>query len=383
MRKIKVLHVLTTTAGGLGQSVLSIILGLDPERFDSSVSFGAGYNVDEYFKNKGFRIIPVRMKRGLSLKNILGFWDLCRLIKKERFDIVHAHSSVAGTLARLGAKLYNVPIVLFTLHGYATLDYQKTPLRPFLWVVEKLLDLCTDYYIAICDYVKVTWLKRRIISPDRVTVIYNGVDPELASLSINNEEKRQSLGIPKSSPIVGTIGLLEKRKGTEFLIRSAPKILRLFPECRFIIIGDGPLHNRLVNLAKRSGVLHAFRFLGWRDDANELIGVMDIFCLPSLREGFSIALLEAMAHGKPIITTPVTGNPEAIIDGETGFLVPVKDYNAISAAVLKLLNNPEKAHETGLKAKKRLNENFTVRKMQQGYNHLYLKMIKESGIENV
>ena len=150
----RVLHVLTTTAGGLGQVVYAILDGLDRREFKVAAAFGPGYPMDQQFRARGIEVFPVRMRRGMNPMNLLGFLDLVRLLRRERFDIVHAHSSIAGVLARAAAKVAGVPTVVFTLHGYATLDFDRSLLRPLLWTIEKLMDRCTDGYVAICRYVK-------------------------------------------------------------------------------------------------------------------------------------------------------------------------------------------------------------------------------------
>ena len=205
----------TTTAGGLGQSILSLVRSLDPERFEVSVAFGPGYPLDQAFMESGLRIFPIRLRRGLKLMNVAGFWDLFRLLRKERFDIVHAHSSEAGVLGRLAAKITGVPVVFFTLHGYASLNYHSAFSRSFLWVVEKLMDTCTHHYVAVSGYVEKIWLQRGIVSPDRVSVIYNGVDPDAIPRPTDPAVMRTRIGLPAGDSVVGSAALLEPRKGME------------------------------------------------------------------------------------------------------------------------------------------------------------------------
>lgn len=380
MTRIKILHVLTVTAGGLGQSVLSIVTGLDPARFDVAVCFGPGYPMDRRFTDAKIRTIPVRMARGLHPKNLLGFWDVYALLRRERFDIVHAHSSIAGVIARVAARLARVPLIVFTLHGYATLDYRRTWLRPVLWAVEKALDRCTDHYAAICRYVEHMWIVRGIVAPERMTVIYNGVDPEAVVRPVDTAALRRAIGVPREAPVIGTIGLLERQKGTEYLIRAMPAITEAFPDCHAVILGNGPLRERLEALARELGVASRVHCLGWRHDATDLLAVMDIFCLPSLREGFSVALLEAMAYAKPIVATAVAGNPEAVVDGETGWLIPSADPEALAKAVLYGLRHSDVAIEMGRRGRARLMERFTVNGMQRAYSGLYERLVEAGRI---
>ena len=378
MKRIKLLHVLTTTAGGLGQSVLSLVEQLDPERFEVTVAFGPGYPHDRKFIDRGIRVVPVRMKRGLKPTNLLGLWDLYRLMRAERFDLVHAHSSVAGFLARLAARISGVPAVLFTLHGYASLNHRHPIGRPFLWLLEKTVDRWTDYYVAVSKYVEQVWLQRGIVSPSRVSVIYHGIERR-PSPDGGAVLKKMRLGLPEEAPIIGTVGLLEEQKGTEYFIRAIPLILPSFPTARFVVIGSGPLQGRLRALAEELGVSRSLHFLGWRDDAAEMIEAIDLFCLPSLRESLGLVLLEAMSYAKPIVATRVEGIPEVVADGETGLLVSPKDPTSLAKGVLSLLARWDAAMEMGKKGKARLMEKFDAAQMGRQYERLYLRLCEKSG----
>lgn len=375
MKKIKILHILTTTAGGLGQSVLSLVTRLDPEKFDVVVAFGPGYPLDQAFAEKGIRVVAVRMKRGLHWNNLLGFWDLYRLLRRERFDIVHAHAPIAGFLGRVAARLARVGIVIFTLHGGSTLNDQSLLNRSLLRFVEKLLDRCTDHYVAVSDYVQQRWRRRWIASQKPVTLIYHGGAERGAA--IDSPGRRKALGFDPGKPLVGTVGLLEKQKGTENFIRAVPRVLQSFPECQFAVIGDGPLRRPLEETAERLGVSRSVRFLGWRNDAAELIGMFDLFCLPSLWESFGLVLLEAMAHAKPVVATEVGGVPEVVANGETGLLVPPEDPVSLSKAIAYFLTHPEIAAEMGKRGEARLAERFTLTRMVEQYERFYMSVIRE------
>ncbi|MGB4066599.1 MAG: glycosyltransferase family 4 protein [Nitrospira sp.] len=373
------LHVLTTTAGGLGQVVYAILDGLDRREFKVAAAFGPGYPMDQQFRARGIEVFPVRMRRGMSLMNVLGFLDLVRLLRRERFDIVHAHSSIAGVLARAAAKLAGVPMVVFTLHGYATLDFDRSPLRPLLWTIEKLMDHCTDGYVAICQYVKNTWSDRKLVDPDRVTVIYNGVDPGLLEQFLDFAKVRRELGVTAGGPLIGTVGLHEVQKGTRYLIEAMPTVLREFPACQLVLVGDGPLREELEALTQRLGISESVTFAGWRKDAATLLRVFDLFCLPSLQEGFSVALLEAMAQARPIVATAVAGNPEAIVHRETGWLVPPGNSDAIAEGLSALLRQPEWAGQLGDAGRQRVLDLFTMQTMQDQYAALYCKLLTGKG----
>ena len=376
MRKIKIMHVLTTTAGGLGQSVLSLVRHLDPEKFDVMVVFGPGHPIDQWFIDAGLRVCPIRMTRELHWQNFLGFIDMYRLLKKEKVDIVHAHSAIAGLIARVAAKLAGVPIVMFTLHGYASLNHRHPVIRAILSPIEKLLDRCTDQYVAVSKYVKRVWCEQGIVADEQVTVIYHGTDPRRGSAA-TSRSTAQALNLPVGVPIIGTVGLLEVQKGTEFLLRAMPKITQVIPNCHCLIIGSGPLRKYLEDLAESLGVRQSVYFLGWRNDAAELIDLFDVFCLPSVHESFGLVLLEAMLHGKPIVATNVEGIPEVVVDGETGLLVPPCDSDALARAVIQCLSCSDSRREMGERGRVRLLNRYTSQVMVQQYEQLYQRAYQQ------
>ena len=342
-----------------------------------AVAFGPGYPIDRRFVEAGVRVFRVRMKRGLHWKNLLGFWDVYRLLKREKVDIVHAHGAVAGIIARLASKMAGVPIVIFTLHGYASLNHRHPAIRAILSPIDKLLDHCTDYYVAVSEYVKRAWCEQGIVGAGRVTVIYHGTDPvEINILKVG--EVAKALKLPAGGPIIGTVGLLEVQKGTEFLLRAMPRIKQVFPACQCLIIGSGPLHAYLVDMAESLEVKESVHFLGWRDDAVNLISLLDVFCLPSVNESFGLVLLEAMAQGKPIVATNVEGIPEVIVNGETGLLVPSYDPDALANALTYCLSHPEVGWRMGENGRARLLKRYTNTRMVQHYERLYLHAHEQS-----
>jgi glycosyltransferase involved in cell wall biosynthesis len=377
MKKIKILHVLTTTAGGLGQAVLSLVLHLDPERFEVTVAFGPGYPLDRKFAEGGLRVVPIRMKRGLRAINLFGFWDLYRLIRKERFDVVHTHAPIAGFLGRVAAKLVGVEVVIFTLHGGSDLNNRSLLIRFLSRFAQKLLDRCTDYYVAVSDYVQKRWLQNQSAAPERLILIYHGTDLRTLPPHTDLSEKRKMLGLPLEETLIGTVGLLETQKGTEDFIRAIPLVIDAFPACRFVVIGDGPLRSHLEAVAAQVGISQSVTFVGWRTDAAELMGILDLFCLPSLWESFGLVLLEAMAYAKPIVATDVGGIPDVITNGESGLLVPPEDPVSLSKAIVYLLAHPEIAREMGRKGEARLRERFTLERMVQQHESLYLSACRK------
>jgi glycosyltransferase involved in cell wall biosynthesis len=208
------------------------------------------------------------------------------------------------------------------------------------------------------------------IADARVQVIYNGVDEAEAGAS-HISQYRRDLGIPDDDLVVGVVGNLYSVKGHTYLLDAVPQILRTCPKTTFLLIGRGELEVPLKTQATTLGIENKVRFLGLRQDVPKLLAVMDVFAMPSLSEGLSIALLEAMAVGKPVVVTRVGGNPELVAEGETGYLVPAGDAHALAQAILALLCDPNRARTFGAWAKQLVQERFTLGHMADQYLRLY------------
>lgn len=375
MRKIKILHVLTSTAGGLGQSVFSLLRQLDPTQYDITVAFGPGYPLDYAFQGVGFTTIFVRFKRGLKFDNLLGFYDLYWLMRSKRFDIVHIHGgNEAGILGRIAAKLVGNSYIIYSLHGTPTLDRSALSIRAVVTIFDFLLDFCTDQYVAVSHYIGQRCLNSRL-GRGRITVIHHGIPLDDMDLQGGGDDYRALLKIPRGAPLVGSVGLLEERKGIEYMIRAVPIVLQSVPDCHFVVVGDGPLKSDLEQLSRELGVSNSVTFLGWRDDAKTLAGMFDVLCHPSLSEPLGLVLLEAMAHAKPVVATAVQGIPEVVVNGETGLLVPPTDPAAVAEALLQIIEKPEMAHAMGGKGKLRVLEHFSLNRMACQYEDLYRRAV--------
>lgn len=215
----KVLHVSTTAAGGLGTSLLAIMRSLDRERFSVDVALGLGYPLDAAFGPAGFRLHPLKLSRGIHPWQFAQtLWTLLRLMKRERYDVVHVHGSEAGILARLAARVAGVPVVIAELHGYANRDPDGVLERTLYRWIEQALDRATQAYVAVSHHVKRQWIARGICADDRVQVIHHALD-------LRRYPDRGSVARPGRAagrPVVGTVCLLEARKGLVTSSRRCP-----------------------------------------------------------------------------------------------------------------------------------------------------------------
>jgi len=190
-----------------------------------------------------------------------------------------------------------------------------------------------------------------IASADRVRVIKNavGAAPEITAEA--RAEARAALGLPQHAHVAGTVGRLVRQKGCEYLVRAAKDVIQRHEDARFVLIGDGGLDARLRSLTKQLGIAENVVFAGHRADAAGLYAAMDLYVQPSLWEGLSYSVLEAMGGGLPVVATDISGNTDVVKDGVTGLVVPPRDAQAIAEAVRLLLDDVERRRELGRTAR--------------------------------
>jgi glycosyltransferase involved in cell wall biosynthesis len=378
--KIRVLQIVTTTIGGAGEHLLLLSKGLDRNRFEVTVAFSPGMPLDPEFEKAGLRVVHLPMDRSASiLTNLKGFFQLLALMRRERFDIVQTHTSVAGLLGRVTAKMTRVPIVIHMLHAYSFHDYVPAARRWLFLRIERALDLITDHYIAGSDAIRNKGISSRVMAPERVRRIYYALDPQHldSQESVDPEALRREVGAGAGEDVVGLIGRLELQKGVTYFLEAAVEISRARPGTRFVVVGDGPLRTSLEEEARRLGLAERVYFLGWRVDMMEVLRGIDVLVLSSLWEAFGIVNLEAMAWSKPVVATAVEGIPEVVEDGVTGLLVPPCDPHALARATLEILGDEELRARMGAAGRRRVEAVFGAGQMIEEHERLYLQLLDE------
>ena len=369
--RIKVLLLLTSTAGGAGQQNYILAKYMSRERFDLTIAYGLGYPLDREFAGLDLPVRHLSMSRKISpLVNLRGFFQIRRLIKQGRFDVVCTSCSIAGLMGRIAAALAQVPTRIHVLHVYASRPYQNKAKQMIYRWIERGLDRITTRYIAVSEAAKLYGVNTGIMSADKVDVVFNAVE-STSACGRSGEEMRRLLGLEEQARVVGTLGRYEDQKGIRYILEAAPAVLARQPETRFLIVGDGPLRPELEALARSLKIDHAVRFTGWRDDVPDVLRVMDLFCLASLWETFGLVLVEAMLAGLPVVATRVDAVPEVVADEETGVLVPPADPPALAGAILRLIEDGEEAGRMGAAGLERARRLFSMDAMVAGYERVF------------
>jgi len=360
----KVLHVLSdTNIGGAGRYLLNLISNWDYENYEIAVACPGGGELEKQLHSAKVRVFP--LKGGESSLRFSQIRDLISIIKKQNIDIVHTHASFSG---RVAGKLLSCKIVM-TRHG---LSWQNNNTVKRL-MTRRLSKMFTHRIIAISRAVKINLIETGVPA-NMIETVYNGID--LTGYDNIEPILRRDLSLSSDVPIIGIVARLVWEKGYKYMLKAMPRILEKFPKAVLIIIGEGPLEESLKALCRELDITDNVIFMGYQDNVEKLALDFDVFVLPSVSEGLGLALLEAMALGKPVITTEVGGIPEVVKSGVNGLLVPPRNKELLAENVIKVLLSKDMADSLGTCAKNTVYEKFSARQMTTETLKIYEEILR-------
>lgn len=370
--KINIMHILHSfEAGGLEEVVINLINNLNLNLFNVCV---CSLTKGGAFKNRistKIKIFELNKKEG---NDYLIPFRLMKLFKQEKIQIVHTHNW--GTLCEgaVGAKLAHIPIIIHQEHG-TLISVIKNKKRRRL-TIKFLFNYIENQVIAVSNALKQAIIEFLNIDKSKIITIHNGIQIDKFDIIIDKTSKRKELGLTDDDIVVGTIGRLVPVKNQKVLIQAIKYLLNRLPKIKLILIGKGPLEEELKTFTQNLNLTNKVLFLGQRNDIPELLKIMDVFTLPSLHEGISITLLEAMASGLPVVATDVGGNPEVVINGKTGILIPPNDHIKLAEAINDIIQDKNKATLYACTAKMQIKNKFSLEKMVNKYENLYKLFIE-------
>jgi glycosyltransferase involved in cell wall biosynthesis len=383
--RVKVLHVITRFEAGAGGNTLLSATGMDRRRYELWIAGGEGGPLWDRAERDGVRTVRIRgFRREVApVADLVVLLRLIRLIRRERFGIVHAHSAKGGFLGRLAGFLCRTPVIVYTLHGRdpwwpapdgsdtQLRDVMPRGLRAFL-VLERILRPVTHGFVAVSPSVARDAVLARVAAPGRTAVAPSAVDldhiPEEADASV-----RAELGIPVGTPVVGTVGRLDAQKAPLDFVRMAALIAARWPDTRFVMVGDGGLIAEARAHAERLGV--NILFTGFRADAARVASAFDVFVVTSLYEGVGRSVTEAMASGRPVVATAVDGVVDLVTPGATGLLARPRKPEELAALVCWLLDHPVEAAQIGSQARARIRVLFKPERMCTALDEVYSRLL--------
>ncbi|MCX7842203.1 MAG: glycosyltransferase family 4 protein [Clostridia bacterium] len=369
MQKTVLFCITRSITGGAQKIVFSLIKGLYT-KYNIILACAPGGELIEWVNSLGSKIkiyeLPT-FKRSINpAADLITLFRLIRIIKEEKVDIVHCHSSKAGLLGRLSARLCGVRKIIYTVHGWSYILCQNKFLQAVLVLIEIFAASLSSNIITVSsadEIIAYKWLKRY---KAKISKICNGIN-----LQIENSILRKSLNIEPNKTIIGITARLCEEKQPLYIIDIFSEILKKNKDLIFIWIGDGPLKERCLYEVKNLGIGAQFIFLGNREDVASLIGDFDAFVLLSKWEGLPLSVIEAMFAGLPIIANDVGGVSELVRDKVNGLLIKNNDKNDIIKRIEELVLNKALMKEYGLKSKELAMQYFTEDKMVKEYEKIY------------
>lgn len=328
----------------------------------------------EYAQNmidSGYKIETITIERSFNIVNhFKSTLKIYKFLRSNSFDVLHVHTPVAAMLGRLAAFFARVPVVIYTAHGFYFHENMK-PLQKFFYIsLEYFFGLMTDVIFTQSEE-DARDAKRYSIGPSKgIYAIGNGVDIKRFNPAIDysSEDLRQQLGIPADAFVVGVICRLVKEKGIEEFLSAAKKIHHINKKCYFLIVGEKQSHDhadgvdQFINSAKQ--VLGNNLILtGYRTDIPNLLNIMNLYVLPSWREGMPRSIIEAMMMNLPILATNIRGSREEVIHNVTGLIVPVRSPIELFKGIQKFINNPDLAKIMGERGRQRALEIYDESKV--------------------
>ena len=379
--EVRILHLITRLdRGGSATNTLLTVAGLPPP-FRSALIYGRTRELPRLALelHRTVEMIEIaELVRNLSpLRDLLAFLKIYRRLRRGRFDLVHTHSSKAGILGRVAARLAGVPRIVHTPHGHVFTGYFGKTLTALFIRLERWAATFTDRIIGLTDQEIRDHLERKIGEPRQFVSIPSGVDiGRFGSRPVASRPRvGASWGLPDRAFLIGSVGRLEPVKGHVYLLEAFVSLASRFPLLYLALVGEGELAHALRAFAQRSGLSDRVFFLGWREDTPSLLAAFDLFVHPSLNEGMGRALVEAMAAGLPIVACRAGGIAEVLAEGEAGLLVEAGTAPALAQGIETLLRDPALRARLGSAARERARR-YSVEAMLEKIEALYRELFE-------
>ena len=350
----RVAHLINTAeVGGGAEHLIRLARGLEAHGWGSAVLVGRGGPAVARLRAAG---ATVEIVGPLGPTAPFG---LARRLTALKPALVHLHGSRAGLLGAWAARAARIRPVIYTAHMFSFRRRLPPGLRWAAARAESLTASLVDSVICVSESDRAEAIARGL-SPARLVVVPNGIEIERFPAA---SDRRAELDIASGAPVIGMVGRLVSQKDPLTFARMACRVAEAAPTARFLVVGDGPLKATLENEARALTAGRRLIVTGFRDDVPELLATMDVVVFPSLWEAQGIALIEAMAAARAVVATALPAHAEAIVDGESGLLVPLRDPARLAAAILELLADPERRAALGRSARSRSEQRYRVERM--------------------
>ena len=388
-KKIKVLHPITRLIlGGAQENTMFTAPMQHKQRYHTEILSGPqtgseGSLIDEVRQRAVPLTILRQMVRQISpFNDMAALWKMTALMRREGYQIVHTHSSKAGILGRIAARLAGVPVILHTVHGWSFHDYMSPLVRNIYIFLERWCETFTDALIVVARQDIDKGLQAGIGKADKYHLIRSAIPlDEFDPLLYERQAVRSELGIPADAFVIGNVGRFSAQKNPLDWVKIAGEVGRRHPQTHFLLVGDGPLRAEVEKQLETEGLSGRATLTGLRRDPARMMAAMDIFLLTSLWEGLPRAIPEAMSMQLPVIANLADGTAEAIIDGQTGYLCVPGDLPAMVERCSQLIVDQQKCKQIGHNGRSYAQKEFDLRQMIAQIDALYQHIIEKKSIQ--
>ncbi|MCX7591569.1 MAG: glycosyltransferase family 4 protein [Kiritimatiellae bacterium] len=380
MPKIRVLQMLEATTGGTRRHLNDLVTHLNRERFRVSVLCSTlrdrSFLRDvQSMQRAGVHVTVVPMVRHISpIRDLFCLLAIFRHLRLYEYDIVHTHSSKAGFIGRLAARLAHVPCIIHTPHVFPFEMKVRETSRKLFFQLEQFIGRYTDAIICVCSS-QIDAARSLSLDP-RVTValVENGVTEEAFQVESTDAIAtcRHQWGFDHDEIIIGHVGRFTRQKGQDVLVGALKRVTAEVPRARLLMVGDGPDRIAVERKIRRLGLQKHCFILEPREDLKLFYSTIDIFALPSLWEGLPYALLEAMAAQRPVVATRTGGIPDVVKHGFNGLLIPCGDEGSLARCLVRMANDRDLRNSCGLEARNTVASRFQLRDMIAKIEDVYL-----------
>ena len=373
MEKIRVVQLVPgLEIGGAEKHVVGLVRHYDRERIEPHVCClterGA---LAEEIEAMG---APLEVLAARGDRELVLFPRLVRYLRRVRPHVVHTHLWTPHLYGRVAGRTAGVPVVVCTEHSLSPWKSHRQ-----IWM-DRVTCRWADMIVCVSEAVRQERIERERLPMEKLRTIYNFHEGKSYREPRDGTEARREFGIPDDSPVVGIVARLDPVKALDILFAALAEARKVLPRIRLLVIGDGPMRKELERLADTLGLADSVIFTGFRGDVPRLLWAIDVGVLCSHREGLSTALLEYMSARKPVVATNVGGNPEVVVGGVTGLLVPEGEVQRLAAALTEVLTHPQRARAMGEAGKARVDALFSAEPIVRQIEALYAELLARKGI---
>jgi len=387
MRRLKVLQITQSVGGGVQKYVIQLCQHLNPSVFAmtgccSTEAAEAGSTGDipfaEAFRRVGVPHVVIPMERAIRpWKDLSSLLRIYQFMKQEAFDLVHTHSSKAGVLARIAARMAGIPVVIYSPHAFS-FDGPGHILRKAPYILfEKIASGFCDAIVTDSPSEKDLALKFKIAPQEKIRVIPPSLELKEYGGSLSEGDTKeclQKLGVPEGHKVITMVCRLAAQKDPITFIVASQRLSESYPDVAFLLVGDGPLMEECLGKIRETAMSEKIKALGWRRDYKMILRISDLLVSTSLYEGLPFIVLEAMALAKPVVATKSTGTIDVISDEENGFLVSPRSPEVLAQKMKWILERPDSASAVGKAAQETVKDRFCVGKTIPAMEACYLQL---------